>query len=172
MEGIKFEKVSFEQFEKDCKKIGYWDDEEIKEAYDDLKLPKRGTTGSAGYDFVTPFEFSLSKYSQLLEDRIITIPTGIRVKMPQGKALILMPRSGLGFKSGMTLANTLGLIDSDYYHSDNEGHIMAKFVVGFKETHVEQFERVMQGIFIDYYTTEDDDANATRNGGFGSTGNL
>ena len=49
---------------------------------------------------------------------------------------------------------------------------MAKFVVGFKETHVEQFERVMQGIFIDYYTTEDDDANATRNGGFGSTGNL
>lgn len=172
MQGIKFEKVSFSQFEKDCKKIGCWDDKEIKEAYEGLKLPKRGTTGSAGYDFVTPFEFWLSRYSQLLEDEIVTIPTGIRVKMSQGKALILMPRSGLGFKSGMTLANTLGLIDSDYYYSDNEGHIMAKFVVGFKETHVQQFERVMQGIFIDYYTTEDDDANATRNGGFGSTGSL
>ena len=92
--------------------------------------------------------------------------------MPKNKVLILVPRSGLGFKSGMALANTLGVIDHDYVYSDNEGHIMAKFVVGFKETHVEQFERVMQGIFIDYYTTEDDDANATRNGGFGSTGSL
>ena len=172
MEGIRFEKVSFEQFKKDCDAIGYWNDKEIKEAYEGLKLPKRGTSGSAGYDFVTPFEFGLYFYSQLDEDRIITVPTGIRAYMPKNKVLILAPRSGLGFKSGMTLANTLGVIDHDYVYSNNEGHIMAKFVVGFKDIEVKQFERVMQGIFIDYYTTEDDDASGIRNGGFGSTGNL
>ena len=176
MTGIKFEKVSFNQFKKDCIKLGWENDKEIKEAYDGLKMPKRGTSGSAGYDFVTPFAFELYKlagWSAIAGDtQIITIPTGIRVKMPQGKALILMPRSGLGFKTGMNLANTIGLIDSDYYHSDNEGHIMAKFVRGFKDINVEQFERVMQGVFIDYYITEDDDADGTRNGGFGSTGSL
>ena len=137
MNGIKFEKVSFEQFELDCKKLGFVD-KEIKEAYDKIELPKRATNGSAGYDF---------------------------------KVLLLMPRSSLGFKSGMRLVNTLGVIDSDYYYSNNEGHIMMKFEYGFKELYVEAFDRVMQGIFTTYYTTEDDDANATRNGGFGSTGN-
>lgn len=178
MEEIKFEKVSFDQFRKDCINLGYINEDEIKEAYDGLKLPKRGTAGSAGYDFVTPFAFDL--INKIVVDKncneydlsIATIPTGIRVKMPKGKALILMPRSGLGFKTGMSLANTLGLIDSDYSYSDNEGHIMAKFVRGFKDLHVNQFERVMQGVFIDYYTTEDDDTDGTRNGGFGSTGSL
>ena len=176
MNGIRFEKVSFSQFEKDCKKIGLWNDNQIKEAYEGLKLPKRGTSGSAGYDFVTPFGFELYNVKtwmgNFMESEIITIPTGIRVKMPKGKALILMPRSGLGFKSGMSLANTIGLIDEDYFYSDNEGHIMAKFVRGFNDIEIKQFERVMQGIFIDYYTTEDDESNGTRNGGFGSTGNL
>ena len=176
MQGIKFEKVSFSQFKKDCIKLGWNNEEEIKEAYNGLKLPKRGTSGSAGYDFVTPFAFRLQEipgWSNLIQNEtIVTIPTGIRAKMPQGKALILIPRSGLGFKSGMHLVNTLALIDFDYYYSDNEGHIMAKFVRGFKDIELKQFERVMQGVFIDYYTTEDDDANGTRNGGFGSTGNL
>ena len=117
MEGIKFKKVSFSQFEKDCKKIGLWNDKEIKEAYEGLKLPKRGTSGSAGYDFVTPFRFELYKVlpwnSEINASEIITIPTGIRAYMPKGKALILMPRSGLGFKNGMHLANTIGLIDSE-----------------------------------------------------------
>ena len=172
MQGIKFEKVSFDQFKKDCDAIGWWNEEEIKEAYEGLKLPKRGTSGSAGYDFVTPFGFDLVHHSQLIEEKVVTVPTGIRVFMPKDKVLILAPRSGLGFKSGMTLANTLGVIDHDYVYSNNEGHIMAKFVAGFKSINVKQFERVMQGIFIDYYTTEDDDTNATRNGGFGSTGSL
>lgn len=111
---IKFEKVSFEQFEKDCKKIGLWTDEEIKRAYDGIILPKRSTSGSAGYDFITPFAFELNKIwkGREFEEDIVTIPTGVRVIMPKNLCLILAPRSGLGFKSGMYLANTLGVIDS------------------------------------------------------------
>lgn len=167
MNGIKFEKVSFSQFKKDCEKIGLWNDKEIKEAYNGLKLPKRATSGSAGYDFVTPFSFKLNN-----DNYVAMVPTGIRVKMPNDRVLILMPRSGLGFKTGMSLANTLGVIDADYFFSNNEGHIMAKFVRGFADLNVEQFERVMQGIFIYYDITEDDETNGTRNGGFGSTGSL
>ena len=123
MNGIKFEKVSFSQFEKDCKKIGLWNDNQIKEAYEGLKLPKRATDGSAGYDFITPFSFDLIPFGtnwSTKDFETAMIPTGIRVKMPKGVALILMPRSGLGFKTGMRLSNTLGLIDEDYYLSENE----------------------------------------------------
>ena len=173
MEEIKFEKVSYEQFYKDSKKLGFID-EEIKEAYDGIVLPKRGTKGSAGYDFVTPFAFELyprkilGKYYS--ERKVVTLPTGIRAKMPQNVCLVLMPRSGLGFKSGMYLANTLGLIDSDYYYSDNEGHIMMKFCYGFSDLEVKQFERVMQGVFLPYFQVDNDTTSNERNGGFGSTG--
>ena len=107
MEEIKFEKVSYEQFKEESKKCGFVNEEEVKKAYENIELPERSTMGSAGYDFFTPYSFELSRYKN-----VITIPTGIRAKMPKNVALILMPRSGLGFKTGMTLANTLGLIDS------------------------------------------------------------
>lgn len=164
MEEIRFEKVSYEQFYKDSKKLGFID-EEIKEAYDGIVLPKRGTKGSAGYDFVTPFMFILNEHNDL-----VTLPTGIRVKMPQNVCLVLMPRSGLGFKTGMRLVNTLGLIDSDYYYSDNEGHIMMKFEYGFNELQVEKNVRVMQGVFLPYFLVDNDTTSNERNGGFGSTG--
>ena len=162
---IKFEKVSYEQFKKDCEKISLWSEKEIKDAYDGIVLPKRATKGSAGYDFVTPFAFNLCG-----ENDVFLIPTGIRVLMRSGVCLLLYPRSGLGFKTGMRLGNSTGVIDYDYSYSDNEGHIMAKFVRGFKDIEVKQFERVMQGVFTPYFITDDDDVTEERNGGFGSTG--
>ena len=81
-----------------------------------------------------------------------------------------VPRSGLGFKYGCRLVNTCGIIDEDYYYADNEGHIMAKITCdkGFK---LASGDRFMQGIFVPYAVTADDDPIASeRTGGFGSTG--
>ena len=100
------------------------------------------------------------------------IPTGIRARMENGWVLCLFPRSGLGFKYRLQLNNTVGIIDADYYGSDNEGHIFAKITNDSNEGKVlelKQGEGFMQGIFLPFGITEDDDTNEIRNGGFGST---
>ena len=104
----KFEKVSFEEFSKEINDI---------KCYEEIILPKRATIGSAGYDFYAPFDFTLKP------DESIKIPTGIKVKISDGWFLAIFPRSGLGFKYRLQLNNTVGIIDSDYYHALNEGHI-------------------------------------------------
>ena len=164
-----FEKVSFGQFLKDysdtfdyCKSK-----EEIKKIWDDIKLPTRATAGSAGYDFVTPIDFTLEA------GKTIKIPTGIRCRIDEGWVLKLYPRSGLGFKYRMQLNNTVGVIDSDYYTSDNEGHIFVKITNDTNENNIVVLKKgngFIQGIFVPYGITTDDEANCVRNGGFGSTG--
>ena len=162
-----FFKVSFEQFENGMKDIfPAMSEKEIEELYWDIKLPKRATTGSAGYDFFTPFTFTLKP------GETIKIPTGIRAKMDENWVLKLYPRSGLGFKFRLQLNNTVGIIDSDYFNSDNEGHIFAKITNDSNEEKVLSVEKgagFMQGIFLEYGITVDDDADGVRNGGFGST---
>ena len=162
-----FLKVSYEQFEKGLKDVfPAMSEKEIQELYWDIKLPKRATTGSAGYDFFTPFEFTLKP------GETIKIPTGIRAKMEEDWVLKLYPRSGLGFKFRLQLNNTVGIIDSDYFNSDNEGHIFAKITNDSNEEKVLSLEKgagFMQGIFLEYGITVDDDADGVRNGGFGST---
>ena len=153
----KFEKVSEAEFLKACDSL---------EVYNDIKLPKRATVGSAGYDFYAPFEITLAP------GETIKIPTGIRVKMEVNYVLKLYPRSGLGFKYRLQLNNTVGIIDSDYYYSDNEGHIFAKVTNDSNEgktVTINKGEGFMQGIFIEYGITIDDDTTEIRNGGFGST---
>ena len=116
-----FEKVSFEQFLKDWSGVSAGDGESrIREIYDRIRLPLRATAGSAGYDFFAPEAFSLKAGEGL------KIPTGIRVRMEDGWVLKLYPRSGLGFRYRLQLDNTVGIIDGDYYGSDNEGHIQIK----------------------------------------------
>ena len=86
--------------------------------------------------------------------------------------LKIYPRSGLGFKNRLQLDNTVGIVDSDYYHSDNEGHIFIKITNDSKEGKaltVEAGTGFAQGIFVEYGITTDDDAEGIRNGGFGST---
>lgn len=173
----KFYKVSYEQFEKDflgCfgKNLsGVPSDENefhtmIREVYDSIKFPKRATVGSARYDFFAPVKIKLKPGDT------VKIPTGIRCRIDNNWVLKCYPRSGLGFKYRMQLNNTVGIIDSDYFGANNEGHIMAKITNDTNEDktiEINRGEGFMQGIFVEYGITEDDHVEATRNGGFGST---
>ncbi len=159
----RFEIVSFEQFKSSFDNLS---EVEIKNIYDNLKLPKRATKGSAGYDFYAPFKITLKP------GETVKVPTGIRAYMELNWVLKLYPRSGLGFKYRLQLNNTVGIIDSDYYYSDNEGHIFAKITNDSNEGKTVEIEAgtgFMQGIFVEYGITFDDDATEERNGGFGST---
>ena len=162
-----FHKVSFEQFEKGfADTFGPVDKKEIQEIYEGIKLPKRATAGSAGYDFFAPVSISLRP------GKTVKIPTGIRVEMQDNWVLKCYPRSGLGFKYRLQLNNTVGIIDSDYFYSDNEGHIFAKLTNDTNENKLVEIEAgtgFMQGIFVEYGITMDDDVTTARNGGFGST---
>ena len=169
----KFEKVSFEQFRNAMKDEFYRGQElppaiedDLRKIWEEIALPSRATSGSAGYDFKSPFSFSLSTGES------IKIPTGIRVKVDEGWWLGCLPRSGLGFKYRLQLDNTMGVIDSDYYYSDNEGHIFAKITNdnhAGKTLTVEAGSGFLQAIFIPYGITYSDDATGVRNGGMGST---
>lgn len=163
-----FEKVSFSQFEADWKK-NFPETEDIKAVYEFIKMPKRATTGSAGYDFYAPADIKLEKGKSVL------IPTGIRSKIEDGWVLKIYPRSGLGFKHRVQLDNTVGIIDADYYNSSNEGHIMIKLSCGAHDDgHIVDLtagDGFAQGIFLQFGITLDDDADGVRDGGFGSTTN-
>ena len=143
-------------------------DEFIKSAqgddYESILLPKRATAGSAGYDFFSPAEISLAP------SETVKIPTGIRVKIDEGWVLKIYPRSSLGFKYRLSLDNTVGIIDSDYYFADNEGHIFIKMTnCGNKDLLIEKGKAFAQGIFLEYGITVDDDCTTLRTGGIGST---
>lgn len=135
-------------------------------AYAGLKLPKRATVGSAGYDFFAPCDITLKP------GETVKIPTGIRARIDEGWVLMLYPRSGLGFKYRLQFDNTVGVIDCDYYRSDNEGHIMAKLTNDGHEGRtvtIRAGEAFMQGVFTQFGLTDDDETIGIRNGGFGST---
>lgn len=162
----KFEFVSQMRFVEDYCAILGCEKGAAERAYERLQLPRRATSGSAGYDFFSPVSFCLAPGEQIL------LPTGIRVRMQNGWVLQCFPRSGLGFKFRLQLNNTVGIIDSDYYGSDNEGHIFCKLLNDSREgktVQVEAGQGFMQGVFLPFGITEDDDAAALRNGGFGST---
>ena len=169
----KFEKVSFNQWKKDMLSGDLKDmysrfpEIQLKKVYDSIKLPKRATAGSAGYDFFLPVPIL-----DIPVNSSITIPTGIRCKMDEGWVLKIYPRSGHGFKYGVHLANTCGVIDEDYYGADNEGHIQVKLVNDSllkKQIELTQGDAFCQGVFVPYGVTVDDEANEKRVGGFGST---
>lgn len=193
-----FEKVTYEQFEKDIKsEFGEkWSDEEIRHFYDGVKKPRRATKGSSGYDFYSPIPLTLEPWEE------VKFPTGIRAVINDGWWLCCMPRSGSGFKHFLRLANTIGNIDMDYQFSSNEGHIWAKIrmergtlgkiIAAFKyvmnsvlsmwmsnpnfDEHFEvkpleinAGEAFMQSVFLPFGVTDDDEADGVRDGGLGST---
>lgn len=162
-----FFKVSFENFAEAVKgDFPEYSDADIQEMYDKIKIPTRATRGSAGYDFFAPFPFTLGP------EETIKIPTGIRVKMDEDWVFTLYPRSGLGFKYRLQMNNTVGIIDSDYFDSDNEGHIFIKMTNATNEgktIEVPQGTGFAQGIFLEYGITVDDEVTDVRNGGLGST---
>lgn len=157
----RFEKVAEEVYEK------YRPSIPGLAKYEDIILPKRATTGSAGYDFYAPFEIRLKPNESMI------VPTFIKAKISDSWVLQLYPKSGLGFKYHLHLANTVGIVDSDYYYSNNGGNINIKLVNdGDSDIRILPGEKFAQGIFMQYGITADDDEDikTTRVGGFGSTG--
>ena len=153
----KFEKISFKQFAKDI------DDGN----YSEIVLPYRNTKHSAGYDFISTVEIIIPAQG------MAKIPTGIKVAMEDDEILSIYPRSSIGFKTGIRLANTVGIVDSDYYNnSDNEGHIFIKFYNPTDEDYLIHIgDKIAQGIFTKYLIVDDEEEILTeRSGGLGSTG--
>lgn len=162
---MRFEKVSYKQYASDSNKPK---DDILLDEYDSLRIPRRATKGSAGYDFFAPWSFTLQPGES------IKIPSGIRVLLDEDKVLMCYPRSGLGFKYRLQLDNVTGIIDCDYSESDNEGHIFFKLTNDSRDgktVTVKRGEAFAQGVILQYFITEDDSTEGIRNGGFGSTTN-
>ena len=161
----KFEKVSPSRFRLD------WADtfaeesaEQIAKIYEEIRMPVRATVGSAGYDFYSPFDFVLSP------GQTIKIPTGIRARIEDGWVLMIFPRSGLGFRYGIRLTNTVGVIDADYCNSDNGGHIIISLEnPSASNVQLPEGKAFCQGIVVNYEIPDGAESEAERSGGFGST---
>ena len=143
-------------------------EQKLSEAFEAVQRPVRATIGSAGYDIISPFSFELEP------GQTAKIPTGLRCRFEQPCwMLAIFPRSSLGFKYRAQLDNTVGIIDSDYYYADNEGHIFVKITNDSrsgKVLRVNKGDRFIQGIFLPYAITLSDNADGERTGGMGSTG--
>lgn len=172
-----FEKISKDQLEKDFNEIIFINkygenaylklkEEIINREYKNITLPKRATAKSAGYDIYSPIEFYLEPNEE------IKLPTGIKSYMQSNEVLFAYPRSSLGFKYYCRLANTIGVIDSDYYNNeDNEGHIWIKIRnESDKIMQIEEGEAICQMIFQKYLLSDGDNFEGNkREGGIGST---
>lgn len=162
-----FEKVSFEQWKADCGVKGLNDDE-LKNWYDAIMLPKQATAASAGCDFFMPFSLNFEGGSSF------KIATGVRwvcdADEGRDRVLLVMPRSGLGFRYGIRLSNTIGVIDADYCDSDNEGHIIISMVnPSDASVMLQEGKPFAQGIVVKYEVPDGAGSDDARNGGFGST---
>lgn len=171
---MKFEKVSLGQYIMDCTKGLKKEDlkgnkEEIAKAlieeWQRIKLPQRATKYSAGYDIYSQIEFVLEP------GQTVAFPLGIKVQLDSDKTLMIVPRSGSGFKYGINLWNTIGVIDADFWNNpNNEGHIHIKLRnTGTKNWKVSVGDAIAQGIIVQYFTVDDDSSDGERLGGFGST---
>ena len=147
----------------------------------DINLPVRKTNASAGYDFEAAKSLIVPSIWKVLAEKVFIgeatglkatlIPTGIKSYMLDDEYLQLSIRSGTALKTGLILANGVGIVDSDYYNNpDNEGHIMFPVHnLGFKDKLIKKGERIGQGLFLKYLKVDDDISDGTRTGGFGST---
>lgn len=160
---MKFEKVNKECFHKDAFNNGF---DDVDEVYENIVMPERKTELSSGYDFRTPFDLELYP-----DDRRV-VPTGIKAHMGKGEVLILAVRSSVGIKDGVQFSNGIGVIDVDYYgNAQNDGDIMlALWNSSSKLVRYKAGDRIAQGMFFKFDTTEDDNASGIRTGGVGSTG--
>lgn len=165
----KFKKISEKQFFADFTE--YLSDEcldtrDSRAIYNMIKLPKRATIGSAGYDIFAPYDITIPPKGT------VKVPTGIRVILDDDKFLAVYPRSGLGFKYKMQMWNTIPVIDADYSGSDNEGHIWVKFYNDSpdgKTIVIKRGEAMCQGVIQQFFKADNDETNGIRNGGIGST---
>ena len=170
-----FEKITREQWTKDMMDLYQFENpskehlEEINKLYDNIQLPKRATKYSAGYDFYVSGDVPLPSENSAI------IPTGIRwvcdKEEDKNKVLQLYPRSGIGFRTGVRLMNTVGIIDADYWEGNNEGHIMLKLYNPMNASfEVKDGDAIVQGVITEYHTCDDEEEIVEkRTGGMGST---
>lgn len=134
--------------------------------YEYVNLPQRKTKQSAGYDIESAVDDVITPGETKL------IPTGIKAYMDENEWLGIYIRSSIAVKYGIILANSVAVIDSDYYNNpDNEGHIMIALMNTSEMPYtVKKGDRIAQGIFHQYYKVDNDSADDDRTGGMGSTG--
>ena len=135
----------------------------------DINLPIRKTAHAAGYDMEAAEDITIDPFK--LGDNPTLITTGIKAYMPDDEYVMLCNRSSNPKKKGLVMANSVGIIDADYYgNPDNDGVIMFAFY-NFKSEAVtiKKGEAIGQAIFMKYLITDDDKATGERKGGFGST---
>lgn len=165
-----FEKISEEQWLKDTERWFGNHTSGIKLAKKvlfELQLPKRSTKYSAGYDIFSPI-LDIIKPNQS-----VLIPTGFKAYMKHNEMLVFHVRSGMGFKNFIALANTTGIVDSDYYNNENnEGHCWVKLVNrGSEDFIIKKGDAIAQCILQEFLLIDGDsfDDGEIRKGGFGST---
>lgn len=136
-----------------------------KKQSDEVKLPKRGSKTSAGYDFYTPIDVNIEAGKQAI------VWTDIKAYMQDDEVLQLYVRSSIGIKKGIVLSNGTGIVDHDYYNNDsNEGNIGIALINNSDKTvNINAGERIAQGIFMKYLVADQGNSDETRTGGIGST---
>lgn len=144
---------------------------EVAKGFEDknINLPVRKTKNSAGYDIEAAEDITIPKFTNVVKPTLI--PTGIKAYMQEDEVLYLYNRSSNPKKKGLVLCNSVGVVDADYYgNEDNDGHIMFAFYnVGSEDITIKKGEAIGQGVFQKYLVTDEDKAEGTRSGGFGST---
>ena len=144
---------------------------EVAKGFEDknINLPVRKTKYSAGYDVEAAEDCTIPPFKPGQKPTLVK--TGIKVYCKEDEFLMLCNRSSNPGKKGLVLANSVGIIDCDYYGNvENDGHIMYAFY-NFKDEPVEikKGDAIGQAIFMKYFTSDDDKAEGERTGGFGST---
>ena len=144
---------------------------EIAKGWEDkgINIPVRKTKFAAGYDIEAAEDIVVPSFKKGMNP--VLIPTGLKAYMEDDEVLYLYNRSSNPKKKGLILANSVGVVDKDYYgNPDNDGHIMFAFYnVKDEDITIKKGEAIGQGVFSKYLVSDDDFAEGTRNGGFGST---
>ena len=144
---------------------------EIAKGWEDknINLPKRSTKYAAGYDVEAAEDTIIPTFKPGVKPTLI--PTGLKAYMQDDEMLCLYNRSSNPKKKGLVLANSVGIIDKDYYgNADNDGHVMyAMWNFKNEDVKIEKGERIGQAIFQKYLIADNDNAEGERKGGFGST---
>lgn len=135
----------------------------------EINLPVRKTKHSAGYDIEAAEDTIIPAFKLGMKPTLVK--TGLKAYMQADEMLCLYNRSSNPGKKGLILANSVGIVDSDYYgNPDNDGHIMfAFFNVKDTDTEIKKGDCIGQAIFEKFLITDDDNAEGERVGGFGST---
>ena len=144
---------------------------EVAKGFEDkeINLPERKTKYSAGYDIEAAEDVIIPSFKKGINPTLVK--TGIKVYMRDDEVVLLYNRSSNPKKKGLIMANSVGVIDKDYYgNPDNDGHIMFAFYnIKEEDIEIKKGEAIGQALFQKYLITDDDKAEGKRMGGFGST---